>query len=168
MPIEQVLTGSLLFGLTVGLMMIGLAGIFLPGLPGLPLVWLAAAVYAVLDGFRTLDGWTLAALTVLAVVGSGAELAATQWGTRAGGGSRGAGLAALAGGLIGLLAGPLGLLIGAPLAVLLFELVRQRQVGKALRSSGGWLVGWALGRGMQLAIGVVMIVTFMLHVLLAN
>ncbi len=168
MPIEQVLTGSLLFGLTVGVMVIGLAGIFLPGLPGLPLIWLAALVYALLDGFRTLDGWTLAALTVLAAVGSSAELAATQWGTRAGGGSRGTGLAALAGGLIGLLAGPLGLLVGAPLAVLLFELVRQRRIGKALRSSAGWLIGWALGRGMQLAIGLVMIGTFMIHVLLVN
>ncbi len=167
MPPSEILGHSLLFGLAVAVMAIGLAGILLPAIPGLPLIWGAALAYALLDGFRTIDGWTFAFLTLLAAAGTAADLASGHLGARAGGASHWAGLAALAGGLAGLFVLNLpGMLIGAMAAVFLVEIVRQRRVGGALRSSAGWFAGWLAGHGVQLAIGGLMILAFVIRVLL--
>jgi uncharacterized protein YqgC (DUF456 family) len=169
MPLEQALSEGTIFGLAVGVMALGLAGIVLPLLPGLPLIWLAALVYGFHDGFRLLDGWTFALLTLLALIGTAAEVAAGHMGARAGGASHAGGLAAIVGGVIGLLVFSLpGALIGALLAVFLVELRRMRDWRHALRSSGGWLAGWTAGVGARLAIGALMIAIFVARVLLAS
>ena len=69
------------------MMLLGLAGAFLPLVPGVPLVWLGAVGYGVLDGFRHLSIPAFLVLTALGAIGTTAELWATQIGARAGGAS---------------------------------------------------------------------------------
>jgi uncharacterized protein YqgC (DUF456 family) len=169
MPPTTLLSEGLLFGITVGVLALGLLGIVLPLLPGLELMWLALLVYGTLDGFHRLDVLTFALLTVLALIGLVAEWVASHYGARATGASTGAGIAAIVGGIAGLLVFSLpGALIGATLAVFLVEFRRHRDWRLALRSSGGWLAGWTAGRGMQLLLGVAILVIFVARVLLSR
>jgi uncharacterized protein YqgC (DUF456 family) len=168
MPVADVLGHGLLFGIAVGVMALGLAGIVLPVLPGLVLIWLAAALYGVLDQFTTLDLWTFAFITTLALLGEGAQLLGGQIGVRLGGASRVAGYAAVAGGVLGFFVfPPFGMILFAALAVFLAEFFRQRRLLIALRSSAAWLAGWLAGIGMQLVLAFLMIVAFIARVLIS-
>jgi uncharacterized protein YqgC (DUF456 family) len=67
------------------LMFIGLVGVILPLVPGIVLVYLAALLYAVHEGFAKIGPITLAVLTVLAVVGVTADIWVSSLGAKAGG-----------------------------------------------------------------------------------
>jgi uncharacterized protein YqgC (DUF456 family) len=147
-------------------MLLGLAGAFLPLIPGVPLVWLGAAGYGLLDGFNHLSLPAFLALTLLGAIGTTAEVGATQIGTRAGGAS---GWSALVGSCLGGLA---LLFFSLPLALLAalagvfgVELARRGDLETAARGSGGWLAGWALSAVAQFAISLFMILFFLWAVL---
>jgi uncharacterized protein YqgC (DUF456 family) len=147
-------------------MLLGLAGAFLPLIPGVPLVWLGATGYGILDGFHHLSLPAFLALTLLGAIGTTAEVGATQIGTRAGGAS---GWSALVGSCLGGLA---LLFFSLPLALLAalagvfgVELARRGDVETAARGSGGWLAGWALSAVAQFAISLFMILFFLWVVL---
>jgi uncharacterized protein YqgC (DUF456 family) len=159
-----------LYGVALGLMLLGLAGTFLPALPGIPLVWLGAAVYGVLDRFQHLSLPIFLILTAIAAVGSTAEMWGTQVGARAGGAS---GWSAFVGSCVGMVALfflsiPLALL-AALLGVFGTEFLRSSRssgsrrddVGQAARGSSGWLAGWALSFVLQFSVSVFMILLFL-------
>jgi len=146
-------------------MFIGLVGIVLPLLPGSILIFAAALGYAVLDGFQTVGWVTLVVLGLLAVVATTADLWATSMGARAGGASGWSILAGMLSGLVGLLFFSLpGSIIGALLGMFLVEVFRVKDWRKALKSGGGWLMGWLLSVILELAIGLVMIAIFVWRV----
>ena len=67
---------TLLVVVVAVVMVIGIAGTLLPILPGLWVIWAAALVYGMFDGFGT-GGWiAMMAITVLVAVGT----VATRWG----------------------------------------------------------------------------------------
>ena len=143
-------------------MLLGLAGAFLPLIPGVPLVWLGATAYGILDGFQHLTLPAFLVLTLVGAVGTTAEMWATQIGTRAGGAS---GWSAAAGSCIGGLAMfvfslPLALL-AALVSVFGVELWRRGDPETAARGSGGWLLGWALSAVAQFAVSSFMILFFL-------
>jgi uncharacterized protein YqgC (DUF456 family) len=163
-----------LFGGAVGVMLLGLAGAFLPLVPGLPLVWLGVAIYGFLDGFQHLSLAVFLILTLVAAIGTTAEMWSTQIGARAGGAS---GWSAIVGSCLGMVAMlffslPLALL-AAVAAVFGIELLRtsrspdkgQGSVGVAARGSGGWLAGWALSAVSQFFISLFIILFFLWAVL---
>jgi uncharacterized protein YqgC (DUF456 family) len=151
-------------------MLLGLAGAFLPLIPGIPLVWLGAAGYGLLDRFHHLNLPAFLVLTLVGAVGTTAEMWATQIGARAGGAS---GWSAMAGSCLG---GLVMLFFSLPIALLAalggvfgLELLRtSRQagrrrddVGAAVRGSGGWLAGWALSAVAQFSVSLFMILFFL-------
>jgi len=157
-----VLESVCLFGGALGVMLLGLAGAFLPLIPGVPLVWLGATVYGVLDGFHHLTLPAFLALTVVGAVGTTAEMWATQIGTRAGGASGWSAAAGSCAGAIALLFFSLPFALLAALAgVFGVELWRRGDVETAARGSGGWLLGWALSAVAQFAVSAFMILFFL-------
>lgn len=151
-------------------MLVGLAGTFLPVIPGIPLVWLGAAIYGFLDGFKHLSLPAFLFLTLVAMTGVTAEMWATQLGARVGGAS---GWSAAFGSCMGTLvlfffSLPLALL-AAVAGVFGVELLRAYRsperrasgLGTAARGSGGWLAGWALSAVAQFSVSLFIILFFL-------
>lgn len=156
------------FWLALAVMLIGLAGVILPGLPGLGLIWLAALIYALAERGATVGLPALAALTVLAGLGMAADILLGQLAGKAAGASWRGLLAGMIGGALGFGAGLLiggvgalpGGLIGALAGLVIVEYRRRRDVGAAARAGVGWLAGCVIGRGLQFMLGLTMIALF--------
>ena len=146
-------------------MLVGVIGTVVPVIPGTVLIFLAALVYAVLDGLQTVGWPSLIVLGLLTVVATTADIWATSVGARLGGASGWSVVAGLAGGLLGfvLLSLP-GAIIGAIAGVLGSEVVSVRDWRQALKAGGGWLVGWILSTVVQLGAALTMVVLFVYQV----
>jgi len=161
------------FWVTVVVMLVGLAGVILPGIPGVGLIWVAALVYAIVERFATVDPATFAVLTLLGVTGVTSDVWVSHAGGRMGGASWQALLAGLGlgivGFLVGLFVGGIGAVpggaVGALLGILLVEYVRRKDWKEAVRAGAGWLVGCLFSGVVQLFISLVMIVIFVWQVL---
>jgi uncharacterized protein YqgC (DUF456 family) len=155
-----------ILGGALGVMLLGLSGSFLPLVPGVPLVWLGVAGYALLDGFQHLSLPAFLLLTLLGAIGATAEIGAAQIGAQAGGAS---GRAALAGTCLGAL---MMLFFSLPIALLAalagvfgVEWLRRGDLQTAARGSGGWLAGWAISAIAQFSVSLFMILFFLWAVL---
>jgi uncharacterized protein YqgC (DUF456 family) len=146
-------------------MLIGLIGTVLPVIPGTVLIFLAALVYAMLEGFTSIGWPTLAILGVLTIVATTADIWASSVGAKMGGASGWSVVVGLIGGLVGFVLFTLpGAIIGAVLGVLAMEVIRLRDWKQALKAGGGWVIGWALSTVVQLGIGLAMVAVFVWQV----
>jgi uncharacterized protein YqgC (DUF456 family) len=147
--------------LTFLVMLVGLIGTVLPVIPGTVLIFLAALLYALVEGFQVVGWPTLLVLGLLMLVATTADLWASSVGAKLGGASGWSVLVGLLGGLVGFLFFSLpGAIIGAVLGVLLIELIRLGDLRRALKAGSGWAIGWALATVLQLGIGLVMVAIF--------
>ena len=139
-------------------MLLGLAGVVLPALPGLTLIWLAALGYGLLAGWGASGPWLFGLITLLGLAGLGSELWVTSAGARVAGASGWSVLAGIVLGLIGLLFfSPIGSVIGLTLGILGGEYLRLKDWRKALSAAGGTLAGCGVSYGVKLLLGIVMI-----------
>jgi uncharacterized protein len=160
------MTQPLLVLITAVVMLIGLAGVFLPVLPGIELVWLAALGYGILHGFTTAGVLCFAGITLLVAIGLSSDIWITGLGMKTAGTSL---LAMAAGGFL-LVVGSLfftplvGLLLGLA-GVLVVELLRHRNWKKALSSTGTALAGCGLTYGFKFVMGILMMLAWGVWVL---
>ena len=108
-----------LLALTLVLMVVGLLGSVLPGLPGVTLIFLSALVYALLTDFRTVGAAVLVALFMFAALALVTDFVATSYGARRFGASNWGTLGGAIGGIAGALVGLLFLGIGSLLGLIL-------------------------------------------------
>jgi uncharacterized protein YqgC (DUF456 family) len=159
-------TASIALILTLIAMLLGIIGTVLPIIPGTVLIFLAALVYALLEGFRAIGWPTLVVLGLLALVATTADIWASSIGAKMGGASGWSVLTGLIGGLAGFLLFTLpGAIVGAILGVLLVEMIRVGDWKQALKAGSGWAIGWVLSTVLQLGIGLIMVVIFVWQVL---
>jgi uncharacterized protein YqgC (DUF456 family) len=153
--------------LTAVVMLLGLAGVVLPALPGLALIWLAALGYGLLAGWGASGPWLFGLITLLGLAGLGSELWVTSAGARVAGTSGWSVLAGIVLGLIGLLFfSPIGAVIGLTLGILGGEYLRSKDWRKALSAAGGTLAGCGVSYGVKLLLGMVMIGAWVAWVLI--
>ncbi len=156
--------------LAVVLIVVGLVGIVLPGLPGITLV-LGGFILAAYDTQFTKVGWgTLAILGVLTMLTFAVEFFATMLGAKRVGASKLAMIGAGLGTFGGLLLFPIGLLIGPFVGAVAGELLHQRKnpresighaTGHATKVGIGAWVGLMLGTVAKLAIVGLMLGIFL-------
>src|SRR3712207_3653088 len=108
-----------LLWITLVVMLVGLAGSVLPGLPGVPLIFLSALVYAFLTDFEFVGGITTGLLGLFAAIALVADFAATTYGARRFGASNWGTAGGVIGGIVGGLAGALFFGIGALFGLIL-------------------------------------------------
>jgi hypothetical protein len=145
--------------LTIIVMLVGQFGLLVPFFPGIVVIWLAALGYGLLaGGFNTLGIVLFVVITLLMIAGSVVDNVMMGAGARKSGASWLSLVAALAAGVIfTLIWPPFGGLIAAPLAVLLVETLRARDIRKAFVAMRGMVGGWLLSFLARFLIGLVMI-----------
>ena len=173
---------GLLLALTLVLMVLGLLGSVLPGLPGVTLIFLSALVYAIITDFRTVGAEILVVLFLFAAVAFVADFVATSYGARRFGASNwgtvGGAIGGIAGALIGLLflgIGSLfGLILGTIAGVFLGEYLKRTRQGRqgpgstgsdwrrASHAAGGVLVGYLASAVIQGLLGLASVIVFVL------
>ena len=140
----------------------GISGMFLPFLPGAPLLFLGLLCAAWAEDFQYVGIWTLLVLGCLAALSYLAEFMGSVLGARKFGGSRRAMLGAALGGIVGLFFGIPGILVGPFVGAVLGELSLQRTLDQASRAGFGTVIGLAFGVAGKFAIGIAMVGLFLL------
>jgi uncharacterized protein YqgC (DUF456 family) len=166
-----------LLALTLVLMFVGLLGSVLPGLPGVPLIFLSALLYAILTDFQTIGATILVVLFVFAAMALVADFVATSYGARRFGASNwgtvGGAVGGIAGALIGLLflgiGSLLGLILGTIAGVFIGEYLKRKgpqgsDWRRASHAAGGVLVGYLASAGIQGLLGLASVVIFVLAI----
>lgn len=150
----------ILYLLAALLVIVGIAGVILPALPGLPLVFAGLLVAAWADGFTRVGWLPLVVLGVLTALSIVVDVLATTLGAQRLGASR----MALAGSVLGTAAGlffmPIGLFVGPFLGALLGEYLHGRRLGQATRVGFGTWLGIVLGVALKLGLAVAMLGVF--------
>jgi len=152
---------SLYYALAVVLVLVGIAGVILPALPGLPLVFTGMLLAAWAGDFQKISWVALVVLGLLTVLSLAVDFFATMMGAKRVGASRKALLGAVVGTFAGLfLGGPIGLFAGPFIGALLGELWHGRELGKATRVGLGTWLGILLGTVLKLGLAFAMLGLF--------
>jgi uncharacterized protein YqgC (DUF456 family) len=139
-------------------MLVGLAGMILPVLPDMLLIWASALLYGLLIGWGQYGSWLFAAISVLALVGLLADAWVSGLGARQGGASFWSSLGGLASGIVGLfVAGPLGLIGGMLLGIFIIEYWIHQDPDRALRATFGMGVGYGASFIVKIFLGLLII-----------
>jgi uncharacterized protein YqgC (DUF456 family) len=153
-----------LYYILAGLLVLaGLAGVILPALPGLPLVFAGMLLAAWAGGFAKIGVGTLVVLGLLTVLSMGVDLWAAALGARRVGASRPALFGALLGTMIGIFLGPVGLFAGPFIGALAGELLHKRSldgIGHATRVGIGTWFGMVFGIALKLMLAFAMLGLF--------
>jgi len=158
----------LLWPLAAALVLVGLAGLVLPALPGAPLLFAGLLCAAWAERLRYVGWRTLAVLAVLALSTYGIDLLTTAVGAKRFGASKRAIAGALIGGLVGLFFGIPGVVLGPFVGAAIGELTVRRDLPRAARAGAGAVVGLVVGAVAKLAIGVSMVGLFVAARFLAS
>ncbi|HEY7906374.1 MAG TPA: DUF456 domain-containing protein, partial [Wenzhouxiangella sp.] len=144
----------------ISLVVIGLAGIILPILPGVPVLWLGLVWMAWLGDFETVGFWTLFWLGALAALSVVVDFIATAEGARRFGAGRLAIIGATLGLLFGIFLGPVGIFLGPFIGAVLGHLIGKSSIDASMRAGVGATVGVVAGTLAKGLIALVMLVWF--------
>jgi len=141
-----------LWALAALLVLVGLAGTFLPALPG----FLAAYI----GDFERIGWPTLTILGVFTAVAIAADFVATLLGAKRAGASKLALVGAAIGSLLGIFSGLWGLLVFPFIGAVAGELIARQQIGQASRVGLATWLGMVIGTLAKLAIALTMVGVF--------
>jgi uncharacterized protein YqgC (DUF456 family) len=158
-------TAPLYYAIAAVLVAVGLAGVILPALPGLPLVFVGMLLAAWAGGFAKIGVATLVVLGILTLLSVAIDFWAAAMGAKRVGASRPALIGALLGTFAGLLLGPIGLFLGPFVGALAGELLHGRgldraRLGHATRVGVGTWLGMVLGVALKLMLAFAMLGLF--------
>ena len=158
---------TILFIVAGLLIVVGLLGVILPMLPGLPLVFGGMLLAAWADHFTHIGGWTLGALGVMTLLSFAIDFFSSTVGAKRVGASRKAMFGAFVGTLAGLFFPPIGLFVGPFIGALLGELWHLRRLdreglGQATKVGLATWLGMALGIALKIALAIAMLGLFVL------
>ncbi len=151
---------TLYYTLAVMLVVIGIAGVILPALPGLPLVFAGMLLAAWASDFDKIGWVTLVVLGLLTLLSVAVDFFATMVGAKRVGASRKALIGAVLGTFVGLFFGPIGLFAGPFVGALLGELWHGRELDQAAKVGLGTWLGILLGTVLKLGLAFAMLGLF--------
>jgi len=127
------------------LVAVGLAGIVLPAIPGVPLVYLGVVAVAWADGFEKIGGWTLGVCGVLALLGVAVDYLAGALGAKKFGATKWGIVGAIVGIVPGLFFGLPGMILGPAIGAVAFEYWKNPDFKAASKAGAGVMIGFAIG-----------------------
>ncbi|MBP6965365.1 MAG: DUF456 domain-containing protein [Armatimonadetes bacterium] len=148
------------------LMLPGVAGVLLPMIPGIPLMFVVAVVFGFVNHWEHLHPWELAILFAIVLLSVLVDYLAGMLGARYGGAGRRATMWGLVGLVVGLLVfPPFGGIIGLFVGVLVAELARGRSQFHALCAAAASLLGSLAGILGNFFLALVFLVSFIIFAL---
>lgn len=145
------------FVLALLVMLLGLMGAVLPGLPGTPLIFLAAFGHKLWLGDRSVSWWIVALMGGITLVTVVVDYLATAYGAQRMGATWRGVVGAVVGAVFGLLWLPFGLIIGPFVGAMLLEMVTGKEWRAASRAGLGAMLGLLAGTLGKVAAGLGMI-----------
>jgi len=155
----------LMFIAALIIMAVGLAGVILPILPGVPLIFTAAALYGILTGFEEISFNLLLIFAGLTVISLVFDYFANYFSVKKMGGGTAGAIGAVIGLLIGIFVHWLAIILFPFLFAVAFELIAGTRGDKALKAGTGAFIGLLFGGLFRFIIGCVMIGIFIWEVL---
>ena len=149
-------TQILLWLLATLLIVVGFAGLILPAVPGIPLVFAGLVLLAWAENFAFVGWITLAALGVLALLSYGVDLLRPRWARS---------VSAL-GVVAGLFFGLPGIVLGPFVGAVIGEFSRQASARAAVQAGLGAMLGLLFGALLKIALAFTMVGVFVLDRLL--
>ncbi|HXC17216.1 MAG TPA: DUF456 domain-containing protein [Holophagaceae bacterium] len=157
----QAITPTFAWVVTLLCFTIGLLGVWLPLVPGLPLMALGATLFKMLQPERL--SWITVILFILgAILGQVMELMASGWAAKKAGAGKAGARGALIGALAGLFFGLPGVLLGPPLGALLGEwVIRKQPFKRAAKAAVGAVIGLFAGALGKFILGWGLVLIFL-------
>lgn len=165
---------TILYWVLIAVMLVGVVGAVVPGIPGPSLILVAILVWTIVQGFNVSWG-PLIAIFVILILSAGVELLATYWGAKQAGASKWGQIGAFIGlglGFFGLLpalplGGPLlGILVGPLLGAIIGEFFYRRDLPleertkQSVKAGVGVVVGSLIGNLIEGLLALVAVVIF--------
>jgi hypothetical protein len=165
---------TILYWLLIVVMLVGVVGAVVPGIPGPSLILAAILVWGVVQGFSGIT-WPLIAIFVILILSAGIELLASYWGAKRAGASKWGQWGAIIGLVLGffgllpavLVAGPLlGILVGPLLGAFIGEFLYRRELPLnertkvAFKAGLGIVVGSLIGNLIEGLLAIAAVVIF--------
>ncbi len=131
------------------MMLIGIIGCIVPGLPGTPIayvgLWIAQATDRVDFSWQFLLVWGIVTIIVTVL-----DYVVPAWGTKRFGGTRWGVWGSTIGVFVGLFFGAVGVIVGPLVGAILGELLGGKEVRQALRAGWGSFIGLLCGTILKL------------------
>lgn len=160
------MTTALGWAASILLILAGLAGTVLPVMPGPVLVLGGIVLGAWLDDFSRVGGWTLAAVTLLAVLAWVLDHVAALMGAQRAGASRQALIGAAVGTVAGLLMGLVGVLVMPFVGAVIGEWIARRDQNQAVKVGLGTGLGLLAGMLAKVVLSLMMVGLFVAALLI--
>ena len=142
--------------------LVGIAGTFLPVLPGVALIFAAIAAYGWYEGFQSITAGYLMVLAGLTVISMLVDYLSAYWGAKyfdSAGWGCGCSTGQRGGNIP---VSSLGILICPWLGAVGGELIQGHEYKKAMKSGLGAVIGLFSGIAFKVAIGIGMLVSFLI------
>ena len=152
----------MLWPLAVLLVVVGLIGIVVPGVPGAVLIFAGLLLAAWADGFARVGVGTIVVLAILTVATYVVDVATMALGMKRLGTSRRAMAGAAVGTIAGLLFGLPGLIFGPFVGAALGELTAHRDLRRASRAGVVAWVGFLIGTVLKVGLAFAMVGIFLM------
>jgi|SRR6185503_14923610 len=151
----------MLWVLAIALIVIGLAGVVLPGLPGTILIFAGLLIAAWHDNFERVGVFTIVALGVLTVATYFVDVAIMALGMKRLGTTRRAMAGAAIGTLAGLFFGLPGLMIGPFVGAVVGELTADSDLRGAGKAGAAAWIGFLIGTVVKVGLAFAMVGIFL-------
>ncbi|HEY4479527.1 MAG TPA: DUF456 domain-containing protein [Candidatus Paceibacterota bacterium] len=150
-----------LLSITILIMVPGIAGVFIPIIPGIPYMFFIALLYGIADRFQTLSLSNVLFLGLIVLFGLVVDYLSGTLGAHIGGASRRSLLFGLAGAVVGLLLmPPFGGIIGVVVGVAFGEYMHKKKMHEIAKSAVGALVGVLTGMSINFTLALVFFISF--------
>jgi uncharacterized protein len=151
-----------MIGLVLALivMIVGFIGCFIPGLPGSPLILIAAFAHRFYFGEKSASILVLVLLLIIALIALGLEFLASMFGAKKLGATWKGAVGAIVGATVGIFFNLPGLVLGPFVGAFIFEMIGGRKAGESAKAGAGATLGLVLGAVGKLACAAAMIALF--------
>jgi len=143
--------------LAVVLIVVGVAGTFLPALPGIPLIFGGVLLAAWIDDFQRIPGWVIGVLAVLGVTGIAVDYVAAALSAKRVGASRQGIIGAAIGTVAGIFTGLWGLLFMPLVGAAIGEYLAHQDALRAGKVGIATWFGLLIGTAVKIAVAFTMI-----------